>query len=487
MRIGGTQRTLAGSSPAVEVAAGQLQAAPAQRLVALAGGRAPAGLAALQPAHHLVDPAEFLGLAHPARDEHDDGVALTAGADHALTTGTAPDLDDRGVRHRSSLAVPERAADVVPPSVVHRPRGLWTDRRGAGATPSIIERMPTDQRPPHRIRPCPPCSGCPRTGRCSGSGTTLGCSGSTRTRPWPWSGCHPGSPRCWTSWPSRSRRPRCWSGRSERGAAPEVGRAAAAATWSGSVRSSTRPRCERRDRHRADSDVVVSGDGPLAVGMVLGLVQAGVGAVYTETAGPVLAGGPRHRSRRRDRGRDRVRRRSGPRCAGSARRPTPRGHRRGWCPIWSCWPTRWPPTRSGCAGCTRAGTAHLPVRMRDGIGRGRSAGAARSDGLPALPRAAALRPRPELADRRGPADRSARAGPNRRPPRPPRPWASRRRWPHWTRRAAAGPDRRPGRPPSSWTPRPARSCGDAGGHRRPVAGAGPTGSRPRSVGFTTTP
>ncbi len=36
--------------------------------------------------------------------------------------------------------------------------------------------------------------------------------------------------------------------------------------------------------------VVVSGDGPLAVGMVLGLVQAGVGAVYTESAGTVLAG-----------------------------------------------------------------------------------------------------------------------------------------------------------------------------------------------------
>ena len=46
---------------------------------------------------------------------------------------------------------------------------------------------------------------------------------------------------------------------------------------------------ERRARHRAASSVVVSGDGPLAVGMVVGLVQAGVGAVYTEATGTVLA------------------------------------------------------------------------------------------------------------------------------------------------------------------------------------------------------
>jgi bacteriocin biosynthesis cyclodehydratase domain-containing protein len=47
---------------------------------------------------------------------------------------------------------------------------------------------------------------------------------------------------------------------------------------------------DRRSGHRAESTIVVSGDGPLAVGMVLGLVQAGVGAVYTESAGTVLAG-----------------------------------------------------------------------------------------------------------------------------------------------------------------------------------------------------
>ena len=63
---------------------------------------------------------------------------------------------------------------------------------------------------------------------------------------------------------------------------------------------------ERRARQRAESSVVVSGNGPLAVGLVLGLVQAGVGTVYTEAAGPVLAGdlGTGHLDA--DRGRDRA-------------------------------------------------------------------------------------------------------------------------------------------------------------------------------------
>ena len=58
VRIGGTQRTLVGLGAALEVAAGQLDAAPAQRVVVPGARRRPAaGLAALQPAHHLVDPA----------------------------------------------------------------------------------------------------------------------------------------------------------------------------------------------------------------------------------------------------------------------------------------------------------------------------------------------------------------------------------------------------------------------------------------------
>jgi bacteriocin biosynthesis cyclodehydratase domain-containing protein len=43
-------------------------------------------------------------------------------------------------------------------------------------------------------------------------------------------------------------------------------------------------------RQRVQSSVVVSGAGPLAVGVVLGLVQAEVGGVYTEATGSVLAG-----------------------------------------------------------------------------------------------------------------------------------------------------------------------------------------------------
>lgn len=46
----------------------------------------------------------------------------------------------------------------------------------------------------------------------------------------------------------------------------------------------------RRDRQRADSTAVVLGRGPLAVGIVTGLVLAGIGTVHTDTGGEVRAG-----------------------------------------------------------------------------------------------------------------------------------------------------------------------------------------------------
>jgi bacteriocin biosynthesis cyclodehydratase domain-containing protein len=43
----------------------------------------------------------------------------------------------------------------------------------------------------------------------------------------------------------------------------------------------------RRDDRRSASTVVVAGGGPLAVGIVVGLVQAGIGTVHTDTGGEV--------------------------------------------------------------------------------------------------------------------------------------------------------------------------------------------------------
>jgi len=48
-------------------------------------------------------------------------------------------------------------------------------------------------------------------------------------------------------------------------------------------------RAERRERRRAESTVLVAGGGPLAVGVLLGLASAGVGAVHVTTSGTVLA------------------------------------------------------------------------------------------------------------------------------------------------------------------------------------------------------
>ena len=121
---------------ALQVAARELDAAPAQRVVALAGGRAPAGLAALQPAHHLVHPARLLGLAHPAGDEDDDRVALTPGTDHPAAAFAAPDLHDRGPDHRPRLSPggpADRGVDADRPELSTTRARLWT--AGCTGTP----------------------------------------------------------------------------------------------------------------------------------------------------------------------------------------------------------------------------------------------------------------------------------------------------------------------------------------------------------------
>jgi hypothetical protein len=63
---------------------------------------------------------------------------------------------------------------------------------------------------------------------------------------------------------------------------------------------------QRQERRRAASTVVVHGCGPLAVGLVLGLSTAGVGAVHVVTSGAVLAGDLGTGLVDADRGRDRA-------------------------------------------------------------------------------------------------------------------------------------------------------------------------------------
>ena len=123
----------------------------------------------------------------------------------------------------------------------------------------------------------------------------------------------------------------------------------------------------RRERHRAGSVVVVAGEGPLTVGVVVGLTQAGVGTVHTDTGGTVLAGDLGTGFLDEDRGRDRL-----AATATAVRR---------LCPAAGTGP---PPARlvpdlvvvadSGAPEPERlaelhaTATAHLPVRLRDGVG-----------------------------------------------------------------------------------------------------------------------
>lgn len=124
---------------------------------------------------------------------------------------------------------------------------------------------------------------------------------------------------------------------------------------------------ERRDRQRADSTVLVSGAGPLAVGVVLGLVHAGVGRVLIETAGSVLAGdlGTGHVDG--DRGHERADaiRAAVRRVHPDAKTPAPPGRRP---PDLVVLADALAPDPVRVAGLQATGVAHLPVRMRDGIG-----------------------------------------------------------------------------------------------------------------------
>jgi hypothetical protein len=124
---------------------------------------------------------------------------------------------------------------------------------------------------------------------------------------------------------------------------------------------------QRRERRRAASSVVVHGHGPLAVGLVLGLATAGVGAVHVVTSGAVLEGDLGTGLVDADRGLDRA-----SATAAALRRLRPRAR------------TGPPPQRSvpdlvvladsgtpdpvHVAELHATGTAHIVARVRDGVG-----------------------------------------------------------------------------------------------------------------------
>jgi bacteriocin biosynthesis cyclodehydratase domain-containing protein len=124
---------------------------------------------------------------------------------------------------------------------------------------------------------------------------------------------------------------------------------------------------ERKARHRTESTVVVIGAGPLAVGIVLGLVQEGVGTVHVETSGPVLAADLGTGYVDDDRGSDRLRAtRAALRrlCPGTGTGPP--GQR--LVPDLVVLTDFLSHDPGRVAQLHATGTAHLSVRVRDGIG-----------------------------------------------------------------------------------------------------------------------
>ena len=126
---------------------------------------------------------------------------------------------------------------------------------------------------------------------------------------------------------------------------------------------------ERSARQRAQSIVVVSGDGPLTVGVVLGLVQAGVGRVCVDTAGVVLACDLGTGYLDTDRGQDRL---TATRDAAHRIRPdaaavvaAATGRQ---VPDLEVLADALGPEPERVTRLHAAGTAHMPVRLRDGIG-----------------------------------------------------------------------------------------------------------------------
>lgn len=124
---------------------------------------------------------------------------------------------------------------------------------------------------------------------------------------------------------------------------------------------------DRTARNRATSTVVVAGSGPLAVGVVVGLAQGGVGGVYVETTGPVLAADLGTGFLDTDRGHDRlaatraaVRRL----CPGIATGPPPQR----LVPDLVVLADVLAPDPARVAELHANGAAHLSTRMRDGVG-----------------------------------------------------------------------------------------------------------------------
>ena len=122
----------------------------------------------------------------------------------------------------------------------------------------------------------------------------------------------------------------------------------------------------RTAAHRATASAVVAGTGPIAVGVVVGLVVAGVGAVYVETKGVAGGGDLGTGLIDVDRGRprlDAVRAAVSRRVPAASVGPPPR--------------TLLPdlvvladevPEPAKIAELMGTGTAHLAARMRDGVG-----------------------------------------------------------------------------------------------------------------------
>jgi bacteriocin biosynthesis cyclodehydratase domain-containing protein len=124
---------------------------------------------------------------------------------------------------------------------------------------------------------------------------------------------------------------------------------------------------QRRARQRADSAVVVRGGGPLAVGVALGLARAGVGAVHVVASGVVRTADLGTGLVDADRGDDRdlaiaaaVRRL----CPRVVTGPPPQR----LVPELAVLADHAAPEPVQIAALHAARTAHLPVRLRDGVG-----------------------------------------------------------------------------------------------------------------------
>ena len=124
---------------------------------------------------------------------------------------------------------------------------------------------------------------------------------------------------------------------------------------------------QRRERRRAASTVVVQGGGPLAVGLLLGLAAAGVGTVHVVTSGAVLEGDLGTGLVDADRGRDRA-----SATADALARLDPRARtgppRQRTVPDLVVLADAGTPDPLRVAELHTTGTAHLVVRVRDGVG-----------------------------------------------------------------------------------------------------------------------